>query len=85
MVVFALASVEGNAANRIKRVDGTQINGERLSFSNDRYIICSTTLGQIELAESVSGLVIQAEIRDRAVRVVRILISSSGRLSTLRN
>jgi hypothetical protein len=52
MVVFALASVESNAASRIELVDGTQINGEVMSFSNGRYIIRSTTLGQIELPES---------------------------------
>ena len=52
MVVLALASVESNAASRIELVDGTQINGELVSFSNGRYIIRSTALGQIELPES---------------------------------
>lgn len=74
LMILALASMPGGAASHIELVDGTTINGDVVSISNGRYIIHSTTLGQIEVPESSirsirpgggngSGSAISAEIQ----------------------
>ena len=52
LMFLALASLPGGAASQIELVDGTTIQGDVISASHGRYVIRSSTLGQIELPES---------------------------------
>ena len=51
-LILALVSLPGGAASHIELVDGTTIQGDVVSASNGRYVIRSSTLGQIELPET---------------------------------